>query len=46
MGVYKMFAWLKYAYPKEWATVEQCRRAVELGKIDEENFYEITNIEY
>ncbi len=36
-----MYTWLKYAYPKGWATEEQCRRAVELNKISEIQFQEI-----
>ncbi|GAU79496.1 XkdX family protein [Fusibacter sp. 3D3] len=41
-----MYAWLKYAYPKRWASEEQCRRAVELNKINAIQFKEITNLEY
>ena len=41
-----MFEWLKKAYPLGFATLAQCRSAVEKGKITEEQFEEITGEEY
>jgi hypothetical protein len=41
-----MFEWLKYAYPRGMATIEQCKSAVVRGKITIEQYREITGEEY
>jgi uncharacterized XkdX family phage protein len=41
-----MFEWLKVAYPKGMATLEQCKTAVIKGKITTEQYKEITGEEY
>ena len=37
-----IFDWLKYAYPLNMATLEQCKTAASKGKITAEQFKEIT----
>lgn len=41
-----MYTWLKFAYPKNMATIEQCKKAVELLKITPVEFKEITKEDY
>lgn len=41
-----MYAWLKSAYPKGMATIEQCRTAVAKNKITALQFEEITGMVY
>jgi len=41
-----MYEWLKKAYPLGFATLEQCRSAVEKGRITAEQFEEITGESY
>lgn len=41
-----MYDWLKAAYPKGMATVEQCRSAVVKKKITKVQFEEITGLVY
>ena len=41
-----MYEWLKKAYPKGMATIEQCRVAVVKGKITTAQFAEITGMDY
>lgn len=41
-----MYEWLKYAFPLNMATAEQCKQAVVKGKITSEQYKEITNEEY
>lgn len=41
-----MFEWLKYAYPLNMATLEQCKLAVVKGKITAEQYKEITGLDY
>ena len=41
-----MYEWLKMAYPKGMATLEQCKLAVIKSKITTEQFKEITGEEY
>lgn len=41
-----MYEWLKYAYPLGLATIDQCKRAVEKGKINVEQFKDITGMDY
>lgn len=41
-----MFDWLKYAYPLNMATLEQCKAAVIKGKITAVQFKEITGQDY
>ena len=41
-----MYEWLKKAYSLGFATLEQCRIAVEKGKITIEQFEEITGGKY
>lgn len=42
----KVYDWLKLAYPKGWATEEQCKLAVVLKKITPEQYKDITKKEY
>lgn len=41
-----MYEWLKIAYPKGMATLEQCRLAVFKNKITIDQYKEITGEEY
>jgi hypothetical protein len=41
-----MFEWLKVAYVKGMATLEQCKRAVVRDKITIGQYKEITGIDY
>lgn len=41
-----MYDWLKMAYPKGMATLEQCKLAVQKEKITAEQYKEITGEEY
>lgn len=41
-----MYEWLIFAYPNKMATLEQCRLAVEMKKITEAQFKEITGEDY
>jgi hypothetical protein len=41
-----MYEWLKTAFPKGMATVEQCRTALVKGKITIAQFQEITGTIY
>ena len=41
-----MYDWLKFAYPLGMATIEQCKMAVEKGKITAEQFKDITGVDY
>jgi hypothetical protein len=41
-----MYEWLKLAYPKGMATIEQCRVAVTKNKITTLQFEEITGMVY
>mgnify|MGYP000849566375 CR=1 FL=1 len=41
-----MYEWLKYAFSLNMATIEQCEKAVEKGKITVEQFKEITGRDY
>jgi hypothetical protein len=41
-----MYEWLKIAYPKSMATLEQCRLAVAKNKITPAQFFEITGTIY
>ena len=41
-----MYEWLKVAYPKGMATLEQCKLAVEKNKISDIQYKEITGEEY
>lgn len=41
-----MYEWLKIAYPKGMATIEQCKVAVVKNKITKIQFLEITGEEY
>ena len=41
-----MYEWLKVAYSKGMATLEQCQKAVVKGKITTEQFREITGLDY
>jgi|LFRM01.2.fsa_nt_gb uncharacterized XkdX family phage protein len=41
-----MYDWLRFAYPLGMATIEQCKTAVEKGKITAEQFKDITGEDY
>ena len=41
-----MYEWLKIAYPKGMATIEQCKMAVEKEKITKEQYFKITGLVY
>lgn len=41
-----MYDWLRFAYPLGMATIEQCKMAVEKGKITAEQFKDITGVDY
>jgi len=41
-----MYEWLRFAYPLGMATIEQCKMAVENGKITAEQFKDITGVDY
>lgn len=41
-----MYEWLKYAFSLNMATIEQCRLAVEKGRITAHQFKEITDEDY
>lgn len=41
-----MVEWLKYAYTNNMATIDQCKLAVNKGKITEEQYKEITGEDY
>ena len=41
-----MYAWLKIAYPKGMATLDQCKLAVTKNKITANQFKEITGEDY
>ena len=41
-----MFDWLKLAYPKGMATLDQCKLAVVKSKITVDQFKEITGEDY
>ena len=41
-----MYDWLKMAYPKKMATLEQCKMAVVKGKITVVQYEEITGVMY
>ena len=41
-----MYEWLKKAYPRGMATIEQCRLAVVKNKITTTQFEEITGMVY
>jgi len=40
------YKWFKFAYPRKMADEPQCRRAVELNKIDAAQFKEITGKDF
>lgn len=41
-----MYEWLLYAYPRNMATPDQCKAAVEKNRITPEQYLEITGEEY
>lgn len=41
-----IFEWLKFAYPLDMATLEQCKTAVQKAKITTEQFKTITGTDY
>jgi hypothetical protein len=41
-----MYNWLLLAYPKGWANIDHCRKAVELKSISKEQYKEITGQDF